>query len=1849
MPLTQKIQENYDIAQKKMEAWKERNVAVSATKDHLPKDVINRLEEIVMNEVNLLSDFQRLNNQLSVLRGWVDTHGKNNKKGQLATIDMYLEKLNSLISSYEHLPSLIASINDDGTGMEPEQLLEKIGARVQSPEYIQIMDQLGELVVYQTEMNEIYMMHRTELLTSEDYNQARKSSKVMGNSRSEQRREISDFTSMPFQNLLRIAMPIRELNKDAKHFKSTNPDYYIPEQQVPEKNNPKIQHFIDITSEAAERVGEAVEVVDNKIDAIKSAKAEFSKLPAKMKEEKKQGLMLRAILNLNLNSPLQNNTYASVVAPSAYLKTVLTQAYPELFLLDPRNGIKVVAQDPSTYIDIHKAIGIDLLKLHEAAPNKTITLNPEKFDAKILDELYKDTKNPLWLVLKSTKPINETFTAVQKIQSYAELAVVFKEAKDPVAASTLAQAALAVAQEHREDSAAFTAEFGASSTLGKWLISKADRLGMLKGILDRNINSPLQNNEQSGVADPSAHLSAVLIQAYPELFQLDAKGGIKVVARDPSIYTYIHQAIGVNLFTLDSKEVITLDPAKFDAEMLDKLHENQPNPLWLVLKSTKPVDETFTAAQKIKAYAELTVVFKKAKDHVTAYKLAQAALAVVQKNPESRAVFTTEFGADGILGKWLIGKAKKEEKQLVTNHLTLVDQEASKKDVPSIASTTKADSSGLSSQSSQSSQSSPDASSSSEHSDVSDDEGHYVYKDADDAASVDVSVADTGVDIVAEQPAVRVHDDDDTLDALRSTADADGDALRSTADADGDALRSAADADGDALRIVADADGDALRSAADADGDALRSAADADDGDAPRISADADDGDALRIAADTDDDELDSVFDTDDDELDSAFDTDDDEPDSAFDTDDDEPDSAFDTDDDEPDSAFDTDDDEPDNAFDTDDDEPDEGVDSEFGNIISTVAFDPESYKPDPEVAAKNQQRVNQFFSTIPAQKEILYKGVDEYVNTQRIEDLKEFAKLFPKENAEVKDALNKHDPYFFRKKLDAFLQGLPPHPGEGEVTKLRDLLGSKGTILFQLARREERFDKDYINAVVNESLMSSKGPKWATRPVVPLLGPSASGKSFVKKQILEEINNRTTAIRDTITENGLVFSDGGIERDESRVRKLMIAYGVKNSCKDILDLDDGNSGKLKGNILKAATLNPDLGIVIVDTASKYYRGGLVPVPGFVSKLLSTLKRLAANPKNNVISVCIVGEDDATFGETVSFMGNSRSQAKEKHFSAIPANKAFSLMDLPENLPEFKKYQEQHRNKGIKGSAFIIEALNREAVYSINDLVLKTLGSNGELQPGGESIPGTTLVSNRIFKEWNKKTEPQKLEAGMEAAIKCFGGEDKNRSVALIKSAGNWVKDDQPEVPNKTRIYVSNGQVNEYLGNPRAVATDEYKTPTMTMIQRGDEWIKDDKPEVPNQKRIFITEAQLQKYVKNKHSLGFEAYKEHYSKPLMHTAGEYALFKLKKGIALPSDAHVNVVMEHMAKLHIGGGPVEGPKLDRVKDSPALIDAFAKDLIALEGKIPSDLHENLSKALDQIRDEVKLRQLISASPAVNPPQNAKEMMFYDAREFFLNIKTTIKSKEDADNDLSAKKKNAVTVSEGNTDQATVDPTAVEQVEAQEVVYKGDFLKSDQVIVAETELAPGKILHLEQDKNGKVVDRSSPDLSVSEKQIAALKQAQMLLNNYEPSKGAIVIRGRDKEQAERIYAAVLHFVKNDPEIKKRMESSRWILPSTFSPEKLIRCNIIGFVPPKTIDSGFIAKHLPIIKTLNNEQLEVLNVGKRAEVTKPIMQTNKAIDVVKTQQDYKAHVRQVRQAERPEVEEGIHIPTNTTSQPR
>jgi hypothetical protein len=126
---------------------------------------------------------------------------------------------------------------------------------------------------------------------------------------------------------------------------------------------------------------------------------------------------LHRLIALYLNTPegLEDENYAKLLDRGSerskridgYFKAMLTEAYPEQFQLDATGHLLA---NP----DITEVLGIN-----HGIPG---TINPEDFNARALDELYAADKNPLWLVLKSTKPIvADEFSLDDKLQAYQDI------------------------------------------------------------------------------------------------------------------------------------------------------------------------------------------------------------------------------------------------------------------------------------------------------------------------------------------------------------------------------------------------------------------------------------------------------------------------------------------------------------------------------------------------------------------------------------------------------------------------------------------------------------------------------------------------------------------------------------------------------------------------------------------------------------------------------------------------------------------------------------------------------------------------------------------------------------------------------------------------------------------------------------------------------------------------------------------------------------------------------------------------------------------------------------------------------------------------------------------------------------------------------------------------------------------------------------------------------------------------------------------------------------------------------------------------------------------------------------
>lgn len=118
------------------------------------------------------------------------------------------------------------------------------------------------------------------------------------------------------------------------------------------------------------------------------------------------------LLSLYSQNELQHEP---TVGMHGYMQTLLTKFYPEKFSSEA--GLFTIEDE-----SIKSALGFD-----DALTNRR--LNPSNFNTNNLTALYNQSKNPVWVVLKSMKPIDAGFPLTDKIGTYQELVALILDGK----------------------------------------------------------------------------------------------------------------------------------------------------------------------------------------------------------------------------------------------------------------------------------------------------------------------------------------------------------------------------------------------------------------------------------------------------------------------------------------------------------------------------------------------------------------------------------------------------------------------------------------------------------------------------------------------------------------------------------------------------------------------------------------------------------------------------------------------------------------------------------------------------------------------------------------------------------------------------------------------------------------------------------------------------------------------------------------------------------------------------------------------------------------------------------------------------------------------------------------------------------------------------------------------------------------------------------------------------------------------------------------------------------------------------------------------------------------------------
>ncbi|CEG58771.1 hypothetical protein [Legionella fallonii] len=407
-------------------------------------------------------------------------------------------------------------------------------------------------------------------------------------------------------------------------------------------------------------------------------------------------------------------------------------------------------------------------------------------------------------------------------------------------------------------------------------------------------------------------------------------------------------------------------------------------------------------------------------------------------------------------------------------------------------------------------------------------------------------------------------------------------------------------------------------------------------------------------------------------------------------------------------------------------------------------------YKEDKDVP--NHQFVNERLGSSSAQlseaQKKLYSGIEKY-QKNHLQKMAEYCKAHNLPIAQV------DNPNFFREQFIKyslsrdFTPYTPPSSGDSrknnpeEATRtLNEFFGQDGAELYQLALKEERYSKEYMDAVFCTSTTHHKGEKWAQRPVIIVAGPSASGKSTAAHDAVKRANAYLPKVT---TEgappgNDVVAVDGGVFREVSQMRKLAIRLANKQGYTGISDLHDQSAilGKGKKCIQKAVYETPSLGVVIPETFSN-------PL-----KVKTILKKIEKLENTQTIFTRVDGAEPTTFRRVVGYLGSRRAWKTSKFDQVAPLD-----LNSTEDLCESKAYGKQGFYWGQKGSIaaekwYREHGQNKISFLIANDLLLikpakgKIPKSKAEQWENAEkNDEGALLVNRRLFDAWVKSDEPE--------------------------------------------------------------------------------------------------------------------------------------------------------------------------------------------------------------------------------------------------------------------------------------------------------------------------------------------------------------------------------------------------------------------------------------------------------------------------------------------------------------------------
>ena len=217
-----------------------------------------------------------------------------------------------------------------------------------------------------------------------------------------------------------LAMQINNLSKKYPHLqnadKYTSPVFQVaPRYALQFKDLKKEMEKMNINTDSIEHTRQTAKKRAASYQGVVDSYQCVSELP--MGSVQRREAAITGLLQMHLLPMMYDEeaykTDEIAFHKSTYLENLLVEAYPDSFM-KPDDVFLVSSGINKHTLQIYDALGIDATRAKEP-------LRPEIFQPNGLDNLYRMTNNPVWILLKTIKPISEQWSLLNKVAAYHEL------------------------------------------------------------------------------------------------------------------------------------------------------------------------------------------------------------------------------------------------------------------------------------------------------------------------------------------------------------------------------------------------------------------------------------------------------------------------------------------------------------------------------------------------------------------------------------------------------------------------------------------------------------------------------------------------------------------------------------------------------------------------------------------------------------------------------------------------------------------------------------------------------------------------------------------------------------------------------------------------------------------------------------------------------------------------------------------------------------------------------------------------------------------------------------------------------------------------------------------------------------------------------------------------------------------------------------------------------------------------------------------------------------------------------------------------------------------------------------